>query len=65
MTADGRHAYITNNGSSSMSVIETASNTVTTTVPVGKDPTQLAITADGRHAYILNYYSGSVSVIDT
>ena len=40
-------AYVTNAGSSAVSVIETASNTVVTTVPVGDFPVRIAIISDG------------------
>jgi YVTN family beta-propeller protein len=83
---DRRHnsfAYVTNNvpdidGSnfpaSTVSVIDTASNTVVATIPVGEYPNGVAITPDGAHAYVANNLSptdgsinsaGVVSVIDT
>jgi YVTN family beta-propeller protein len=39
--------YVTNDGSSSVSVIDTVSNTVTATVAVGIFPQGVAITPDG------------------
>jgi YVTN family beta-propeller protein len=35
---DGKHAYVTNLTSNTVSVIDTASNTVAATVPVGSNP---------------------------
>lgn len=61
---DGRHAYVANSRSNSVSVIDTVSNSVTATVPVGNSPTGVAVTPDGRHAYVANSQSSSVSVID-
>ncbi len=46
-------------------MINTATNTVTATIPVGVSPTFLDITPDGAFAYVSNFFSGSVSVIDT
>ena len=49
-------------------MIDTASNTVTTTVPVGSFPSDVAITPDGAFAYVVNRGFGDpsdVSVIDT
>jgi YVTN family beta-propeller protein len=40
-------SYMTNDGSSSVSVIDTVSNTVTATVAVGIFPQGVAITPDG------------------
>jgi YVTN family beta-propeller protein len=67
-------AYVTNNvptidGSnfpaSAVSVINTTSNTVVATIPVGQDPNGVAITPDGTHAYVANQRDGTASVIDT
>ena len=60
VTPDGKHAYVTNgtNGNS-VSVIDTASNTVVATVPVGITPGAVAITPDGRYAYVTT--NGSVT----
>ncbi|MFF9650553.1 Ig-like domain repeat protein [Streptomyces sp. NPDC014622] len=52
-------------GSNDVSVIDTSSNTVTTTIAVGSVPFGVAITPDGLHAYVTNSGSNDVSVIDT
>ncbi|WP_245814000.1 YncE family protein [Rhodococcus marinonascens] len=62
-TPDGSHAYVTNGSDDSVSVIETAGNTVVDTVPVGDAPVGVAITPDGSHAYVANGADDSVSVI--
>src|SRR5262249_30349888 len=58
-------AYVTNLGSGTVSVIDTATNTVVATVPVGFAPRGVAITPDGTHAYVVNTNSDTVSVIAT
>jgi YVTN family beta-propeller protein len=63
-------AYITNSGSNTVSVIDTATNKVTATVKVGYDPYGIAISPDGKKAYVTNSGNFSVpgntvSVIDT
>ena len=58
------YAYITNYGSDTVSVINTATNTVTTNVPVGSWPKGVAVDP-GTSAYVANYASNTVSVIDT
>ncbi|MGH8509815.1 MAG: calcium-binding protein [Gammaproteobacteria bacterium] len=58
-------AYITNSGSNNVSVIDTASNTVTATVPVGTNPEGVAVTPDGGFVYVANTGSNNVSVIAT
>jgi YVTN family beta-propeller protein len=57
-------AYITNAGSDNVSVIDTATNAVVATIPVGVSPTGVAVSADGTRVYIANSGSDSVSVID-
>jgi len=57
-------AYVTNYGSDTVSVIDTATNKVSATIPVGHAPDGVAITSDGSHAYVANLI-GTISVIDT
>jgi len=59
-----QYAYITNTGSNTASVMDTATRVVITTVPVGEFPTAVAITPDGKAAYVTNFLSNTVSVID-
>jgi YVTN family beta-propeller protein len=56
ITPDGTSAYVANGGSNTVSVIDTASNTVEATVPfpAGSGPNAIAITPDGKHAYVGN-----------
>ena len=58
-------AYIANTSAHSVSVVDTSTNTLTATVPVGTNPQGVAITPDGNFAYVPNYGSNDVSVIDT
>jgi YVTN family beta-propeller protein len=59
-----QNAYITNRDSNSVSVIDTATNKVTATIPVGGAPIGVAVTSDGSRVYVANANSNSVSVID-
>ncbi|MET1193979.1 YncE family protein, partial [Bacillus licheniformis] len=45
--------------------INTPTNTVPTTISVGDNPSEIAITPDGAFAYVTNEFSGTVSVINT
>ena len=58
-------AYITNTGSNSVSVIDTATNTVVATVAVGFAPLGVAVNPAGTRVYVANNGTNSVSVIDT
>lgn len=59
------HAYVANSADNSVSVVDTGTNSVITTIPVGSFPNGVAVTPDGTRAYVINENSNSVSVIDT
>jgi len=58
-------AYVTNQGSNNVSVINTETNTANATVTVGSNPSVVAITPDAAFAYVTNQASNNVSVINT
>jgi YVTN family beta-propeller protein len=58
-------AYVTNQGSNNVSVIDTATNAVVVTIAVGNNPYGMTGTPDGKHVYVTNSASNTVSVIDT
>jgi YVTN family beta-propeller protein len=58
-------AYVANGVSNNVSVIDTATNTVVATIPVGTFPIAVAVTPDGTHVYVTNNGSNNVSVIRT
>jgi len=57
-------AYVTNLADG-VSVIDTGTNTIVTSVTAGTGPQAVAITPDGRFAYVVNLTSNDVSVINT
>ncbi|MFC7933821.1 IPT/TIG domain-containing protein [Streptomyces cinereoruber] len=65
ITPDGSSVYVVNVNGNSVSVVDTASNTVTATIPVGQMPQAIAATPDGSTVYVANGYGNSVSVIST
>jgi YVTN family beta-propeller protein len=64
VTPDGRHAYITDYGANTVSVIDTADSALAATIRVGQKPTVVAVAPDGRRAYVTNSGADTVSVID-
>src|SRR5262249_54830060 len=56
---------ITNNGDNTVSVINTATNAVAATIPVGVGPEGVAATSDGNKIYVANSGNDNVSVIAT
>ena len=65
ITPNGRSVYVTSQASNSVTVIDTASNAVVTTVAVGTTPSGVAVTPDGAHVYVSNQASNNLSVIET
>src|SRR5437867_7503599 len=62
--ADGK-IYVANSGSSSVSVIDSSSNTVVETIPDEIDPVDLAFDSTNKAIYVTDKSSGELSVIDT
>jgi YVTN family beta-propeller protein len=65
VTGASPFAYVTNYENNSVSVIDTAANTVKTTVNVGSGPRGVAFSPDGTRAYVANSCSNNIYVIDT
>ncbi|PFY28605.1 PQQ-dependent protein, partial [Bacillus toyonensis] len=65
LISSGQFAYVANLGSNNVSVINTVSNTVVATIPVGLSPRNVAITPNAQFAYVVNGVSDNVSVINT
>jgi len=63
-TPDGRTAYVANRGAQTVSVIDTASNTVRTTLSGVRAPAGIAVTPDGAKVLVANSGDDTVGVID-
>ena len=59
-----RKIYVANSGSSTVSVIDPATNTVTATVTVGAGPDAVAVNPVTEQVYVANGGGTTVSVID-
>jgi len=64
-TPAGTYAYVTNTASATVSVVNTGTNSVIATVPVGNEPVGIATDPGGTRVYVTNSSSNTVSVIDT
>ena len=58
-------AYVANTSSNNVSVIDTVTLTLTTTIAVGRGPCGVCVTPDLTKAYVSNSTDGTVSVIQT
>ncbi|HVL06270.1 MAG TPA: beta-propeller fold lactonase family protein [Acidimicrobiales bacterium] len=58
-------AYVANQLSDTVSVIDTATNSVVATVAVGAGPSGVAARPDGSRVYVANATDDTISVIDT
>jgi YVTN family beta-propeller protein len=67
---DGKRLYVSifndpDRSINRVAVLDTATNTVVTTIKVGSRPFALAVSPDGSQIYVPNHDSGTISVIDT
>jgi len=67
ITPDGKHAYyVANNHGDTVSLIETATNTVVgSLIPVGNRPVGVAVTPNGKYVFVTNNSDNTVSMIST
>ncbi len=67
----GTRIYVVSDGygfdetNDNITVIDTSSNNIVATIPVGKTPLALSINPVGTRVYVPNFMSNTVSVIDT
>ena len=61
----GYNAFVTDSRQNQVYVIDTATNAITATVPVGTTPHGLAVLPDGSRVYVADHGSEAVSVIDS
>jgi YVTN family beta-propeller protein len=57
-------AYVTNVSSDDLSIIDTATGTVTATVPMGQIPNAVAVSPDGQRVYVVNSQDQTVWRLD-
>lgn len=57
--------YVCNHQGNSLSVIDTATDTIVDTIVVPGEPHDVGFTPDGRHGYVSQYSLGTVTVFDT
>ncbi len=63
-TANAQTAFITNQNSNTVSVINLATNTVSATITVGGSPTGVSVRPDGSKVYVTNQSTSTVSIIN-
>src|SRR5260370_37674943 len=59
------YAYVSNLSGNSVSVVNTANNTIAATIGVAASPSGLAVTPDGGSVYVANRRANTRSVIST
>jgi len=62
---DGTRGYVTNSVQNTLTVIDTPTNSVDRSIPVGNHPAGVAVAPGGGFVYVTNYGDGTVSVVDT
>jgi YVTN family beta-propeller protein len=63
ISPDGSRAYVANANANDVAVIDTATNTVTATIPAGSEP--VGVLVSGTTAFVADAGSNTVAVIDT
>ena len=64
LSQDGQFLFTANNGSDTVSIVNTGSSLVMEKVQVGDGPNSLLIDNSGRHIYVFNTLSNNISIID-
>ena len=65
LSSNGSTLYVADGDSNAISVISTASDTVTSTIPDPGDPVSLALTPDGSELWVGGLTSAVITVFDT
>lgn len=63
ISPDGKRAYITNFGDHTVSIVDTATQSLTNSVAVSGHPEALAVSPDGEVLCVADYWFGAVTVI--
>lgn len=64
VSRDGARVFVSNEGDSTLSIVDARDRRVIAEVSVGERPNQLALTPDGRHVWVLNNGSASITIVD-
>ncbi len=64
ISADGKRLYVANDLGESVSIVDTATGTVSATTAVGHNPYAVALSNDGTKAYVSNWGGSTVSVVN-
>lgn len=64
LSRDGRTAYVTNEGSDNVSIVDLESRRVVKSLPTGDAPAGLALSPDGITLFVANWFGNDISVFD-
>ena len=64
VSANGKEVYVSTGRGDGVAVIDSATNSLVTTIPVGKRAWGIAVSPDGSKLYTANGASNDVSVVD-
>src|SRR5438105_3825196 len=65
ITLNPKLLYVANFAASTVAVVNSSTNTLQATIPVGANPYYAAVNAAGTRVYVTNFNSNNVSVLDT
>lgn len=64
LSRDGKTAYVTNEESDTVSIIDLKTRRVVATLPTGDAPAGLALSPDGTTLFVANWFGNDISVFD-
>lgn len=64
LSPDGSRAYVVNQGDSTLSVLDTATNSLLNSVSIPGGPRRIALSPDGAYGYVTQSQDGLVAIID-
>jgi YVTN family beta-propeller protein len=64
ISSDGTRLYVANDLGGSVSIVDTASGTVSSTTPTGPNPYTVELSKNGAKAYVSNWGGNTVSVVN-
>jgi YVTN family beta-propeller protein len=65
ITPDGKKVYVSSNDSGTVAVIDTKTERVATSIPVGTQPSGMVATSDGKYVIVAVQGDGEAAIIDT
>jgi YVTN family beta-propeller protein len=64
LSADGRRAYVANQSTGSVSILDVTERKVIGEIPVGPHPSHIAVSPDGRNLLVTSVHDSTLEIVD-